>query len=450
MKSNKTAEVIKKFFNGGKQFENLLWPTAVSIFAIGGMIGALVGPHFAKRFGRKKTLIANNFIAIIAGVFLFLTKTTNSIYILIVGRFLIGIDAGINTVVAPMYLSEVAPVNLRGSLGTLNQFGIVTGLLISQVLGLEMVLGTEKGWPYLFGITAFVAIAQLCVLPFCPESPRYLLIIQEDEEEAERALRKLRGVTDVSADIDEMKTEKEQEDSESKVSIIGLFKSPVLRRPLIISIVLQLSQQLCGINGVLFYSTDVFKNVGLSLKNAQLATTGVGAVSVIMTAIVVRLVEIQGRRTLMLWGLGGMFVFYICMTIAFVQKVHAWARWSSIILTLVLVIFFQLGPGPIPWFIVAELFSQGPLPAAISVSGMTNWLSSFIVGITFPGLQEKIKPYTFVPFIVLVLLFWLFTKFFVPETKGRTVNDIMRSLEKKSYGSTEQGEIQSSKAQLFD
>jgi len=178
----------------------------------------------------------------------------------------------------------------------------------------------------------------------------------------------------------------------------------------------------------------------MSLRSAQAATTGVGAVSVLMTGIVVKLVEVYGRRTLMLWGLGGMAIFYICMTIAFVQSAYKWARVVSVILTLVLVIFFQLGPGPIPWFIVAELFSQGPLPAAISVSGMTNWFSSFLVGISFPSIQEKIKPYTFVPFTALVLLFWLFTFYFVPETKGRTVNDIMKGLEKKSYGATAQRE----------
>eukprot|EP00794_Sanderia_malayensis_P004877 gene4877-5516_t len=453
---NAPTDVIKHFFKDVKNFDNWIWPTAVAIFAIGGMFGALIGPLAARRFGRKKTLMANNLIAIISGIFLFSTKAANTVALLVLGRILIGFNCGINTVVAPMYLSEVAPVNLRGSLGTLNQFGIVTGLLISQVLGLSnhfavcfdsdqarecfmepLCLGTEKGWPYLFGLTAVVALIQLCVLPFCPESPRYLLIIQGNEKEAEKALKMLRGVEDVSADIDEMKIEKEHQDmsTEKKVSILGLFMSPTLRRPLLISVVMQLSQQLCGINGVLFYSTDVFKSVGLSLTNAQAATCGVGAVSVLMTAIVVKLVEVKGRRTLMLWGLGGMFIFYICMTIVFVYSRYPWARWSSIILTLVLVIFFQLGPGPIPWFIVAELFSQGPLPAAISVSGIVNWFSSFIVGLSFPALQEKIKPYTFVPFIVTVLLFWLFTYFYVPETKGRTVNDIMKGFEQPSYGS---------------
>jgi len=430
--------ILEEFYKDVYKFKSLLWPIAVSIFAIGGMFGAFIGPHAAEKLGRKYSLLANNFLAIIGGIFLFCTKyaggTNGSIALLVIGRILVGINAGINTSVAPMYLSEIAPVQLRGSLGTLNQFGIVTGILMGNVLGLSEVLGNAAGWNFLFGITAFVAIFQLVALPFCPESPRYLVVIRKDEFQAATNLQKLRGKEDVSEEINEIKAEAAKESSLEHVTVIGLFRDSYYHKPLLISVVLQLAQQLSGIGGILYYSTKLFVQVGMSPDKGQAATCGVGVLSVLMTAIVIVLVEVKGRRFLMLLGLGGMGLLYIVVTIAFYyveSQDVGWAKILGVTATLASVAVFQLGPGAIPWFIVAELFSQSSISAATSIAGPTNWFGNFIVGILFPIITDSLYPYTFIPFAVLLAFFFTFTLLVVPETKGLTIAQINAKLRKE-------------------
>merc|ERR1711962_836250 len=133
----------------------------------------------------------------------------------------------------------------------------------------------------------------------------------------------------------------------------------------------------------------------------------------------------KGRRTLHLWGLGGMFVFSIFMTISFlVQTLASWMTYVAVISTFCYVIFFAIGPGSIPWMITAELFSQGPRPAAMSIAVLVNWFSNFVVGQVFPSMNKALDEYSFLPFTVLLALFWIFTYYKVPETKNRTFEEI--------------------------
>lgn len=187
---------------------------------------------------------------------------------------------GLNTSLVPMYVSEIAPLNLRGGLGTVNQLACTIGLLLSQVLGIEQILGTNDGWPVLLGLAICPAILQLILLPICPESPRYLLITKQWEEEARRALCRLRASNSVEEDIEEMRAEERAQQSESHISTWELICSPTLRPPLIIGIVMQLSQQLSGINAVFYYSTSLFTSAGLSEESAKFATIGIGVIMV--------------------------------------------------------------------------------------------------------------------------------------------------------------------------
>jgi len=422
---NAPEGVIKKHFHDVKHFESFLWPFAVSIFAIGGMVGAFVGPQLAKKYGRKRTLLLNNIIVIIGGVLLFCTEKSHSVTVLCLGRIIVGLNAGANTVISPMYLSEIAPVHVRGSLGTLSQFGIVTGILLGNILGMKVILGNEKYWPYLLGLTAIIGVIQFLLLPLCPESPRWLLSMQKDEE-AIAGLQKLRGVEDVSAEVDEIKLEAARESCVAQVSVVEIFRNSYYHKPLLISVVMQMAQQLSGIGGILYYSTSLFVKVGMDEGYSQAATCGVGALSVIMTIVVIFLVEKAGRRILMLVGLGGMSVLYIFVTICFyyVLQEAKWAKIAAVVATLASVAVFQSGPGAIPWFIVSELFSQSSISAAISVAGPVNWLSNFVVGLLFPLIDKGLYPYTFIPFVVLLIIFFTFTYFVVPETKGRTIAEI--------------------------
>ena len=196
---------------------------------------------------------------------------------------------------------------------------------------------------------------------------------------------------------------------------------------------------------VFYYSTNLFRTTGLSETNAKYATIGIGLVMVIMTLISIPLMDRSGRRTLHLYGLGGMFIFSIFITISFLVKVSllhqrtsqiscivpyfeqelvAWIWWLSVVSTLFYVVFFAVGPGSIPWMITAELFSQGPRPAAMSVAVLVNWSANFFVGIGFPTMQTTLENYTFLPFSVFLALFWVFTYRKVPETKNKTFDEI--------------------------
>ena len=146
----------------------------------------------------------------------------------------------------------------------MNQLAVTVGLLTSQVLGVEPLLGTDEGWPYLLGIAIFPAILQLILLPVCPESPRYLLISKGQEQAARDALRRLRNTNNIEDDIEEMRAEEQAQQAESKITMFELIRSPTLRMPLLIAIVMQLSQQLSGINAVFYYSTNLFITTGLS------------------------------------------------------------------------------------------------------------------------------------------------------------------------------------------
>jgi sugar porter (SP) family MFS transporter len=232
------------------------------------------------------------------------------------------------------------------------------------------------------------SIFQLITLPFCPESPRYLLINRNRSDETEEILQELRGSTDVKHEMDDMKMEAEMEANLEKFTIKQLFTSRSLLVPIILSIVLHLSQQLSGINAVFYYSTDILKKAGFG-ESAVYATPFIGIIMLVMTIVSIPLMEKAGRRILHLLGLGGMLVASIFITIGFVlQDEHDQLKFLTIVAMFFFVVFFAIGPGSIPWMIVGELFTQGPRPAAISVAVFVNWMANFAVGLAFPPLFD--------------------------------------------------------------
>ncbi|KAK3749184.1 hypothetical protein QZH41_010372 [Actinostola sp. cb2023] len=282
---NSPETIIKAFYRKHGHFTDFEWAVVVSIFAVGGMLGAIIGAYLASQFGRKKTLLVNNITAFIGVLFIFISYETKEPALLMVGRFIIGVNSGINTSVVPMYLSEIAPISLRGAIGTMNQFGIIAGLLTGFVFGLKEVLGNESGWPLLMCFSIVPATIQAVTLPCSPRSPRYLLLKLNHEASAVYALQVLRGTTDVSEDIAEMRSEQEAAILEQGVSIREMFTMKDLRMPLLIAVVLQCSQQLSGINAVFYYSTSTFDKA--HVPGSQYATVAVGVVSIIMSAITV-------------------------------------------------------------------------------------------------------------------------------------------------------------------
>nr|XP_012312878.1 solute carrier family 2, facilitated glucose transporter member 4 isoform X2 [Aotus nancymaae] len=387
------------------------------------MISSFLIGVISQWLGRKRAMLVNNVLAVLGGSLMGLANAAASYEMLILGRFLIGAYSGLTSGLVPMYVGEIAPTHLRGALGTLNQLAIVTGILIAQVLGLESLLGTANLWPLLLGLTVLPALLQLVLLPFCPESPRYLYIIRNLEGPARKSLKRLTGWADVSGALAELKDEKRKLERERPLSLLQLLGSRTHRQPLIIAVVLQLSQQLSGINAVFYYSTSIFETAGVG--QPAYATIGAGVVNTVFTLVSVLLVERAGRRTLHLLGLAGMCGCAILMTVALLllERVPAMS-YVSIVAIFGFVAFFEIGPGPIPWFIVAELFSQGPRPAAMAVAGFSNWTSNFIIGMGFQYVAEAMGPYVFLLFAVLLLGFFIFTFLRVPETRGRTFDQI--------------------------
>uniref|UniRef100_UPI00398F2D40 solute carrier family 2, facilitated glucose transporter member 1 isoform X2 n=1 Tax=Pristiophorus japonicus TaxID=55135 RepID=UPI00398F2D40 len=378
-----------------------LWSLAVAIFSVGGMFGSFSVGLFVNRFGRRNSMLMVNSLAFIAAALMGFSKLARSYEMLILGRFIIGLYSGLSTGFVPMYVGEIAPTALRGALGTLHQLGIVIGILIAQIFGLDSIMGNESLWPLLLGFIFLPALIQCITLPFCPKSPRFLLINRNEESKAKSVLKKLRGTTDVSSDLQEMKEESRQMMREKKVTIPELFRSPMYRQPITIAIVLQLSQQLSGINAIFYYSTNIFQKAGVG--QPVYATIGSGVVNTAFTVVSDQL---------------------------------PWMSYLSIIAIFGFVAFFEIGPGPIPWFIVAELFSQGPRPAAFAVSGLSNWTANFIVGMGFQYIEQLCGPYVFIIFTVLLAMFFIFTYFKVPETKGRTFDEIASGFRQGAGGNS--------------
>ncbi|KAG7269331.1 hypothetical protein CRUP_006689 [Coryphaenoides rupestris] len=418
---NAPEQKLRRFFQNvsmeryGEPFSpdsnTMVWSFAVAIFSVGGMIGSFSVGAMVNKFGRRKSMLLANILAIVGGLLMGFSSLSRSFEMVIAGRFVIGVFCGLCTGLTPMYVGEISPTELRGAFGTLHQLGVVIGIL---VFGLEFLLGSEDLWPLLLALTILPALLQTALLPFCVESPRYLLISLNQEEDAHKALVRLRGSEDVSTDLQEMKEEAMKMALEKKVTIVELFRSRAYRQPLVIAIVLQLSQQLSGINAVFYYSTGIFETAGVA--EPIYATIGAGVVNTVFTVVSLFLVERAGRRTLHLIGLGGMAVCALLMTIS-LSLVSSYQSLSYLAIVAVFgfVASFEMGPGPIPWFIVAELFSQGPRPAAMAVSGFSNWTANFV---------ELCGGYVFIIFMVLLIFFFIFTYLRVPETKGRTFDEI--------------------------
>ncbi|KAM9355815.1 solute carrier family 2, facilitated glucose transporter member 2 [Pholidichthys leucotaenia] len=408
----------------------MYWSLSVAIFSIGGMVSSFLVGFVGDLKGRIKGMLMVNVLAVAAGLLMGLCKMWKPHIMVISGRAIMGFYCGLASGLVPMYIGEIAPKDYRGALGTVHQLAVVIGILLSQVIGLDFILGNDEMWPLLLGLSGAPAVLQTLLLPLCPESPRYLYILMGKQDEARASLHCLKGAYDATPDLEEMRREKEQADKEPSISILSLICSSVYRKQLVVAIMMHLSQQLSGINAIFYYSTAIFSQAGVS--QPVFATIGVGVINTIFTLVSVALVDKAGRRTLTLAGLGGMCCCAAAMTVGLkFQDDYSWMSYVSMAAVFLFVSFFEIGPGPIPWFIVAELFSQGPRPAAIALAGCCNWTSNFIIGMTFPYIQSWMGPYVFILFAVLLLGFTVFIYLRVPETKGKTFEEIAAIFQKR-------------------
>eukprot|EP01040_Poterioochromonas_malhamensis_P012332 gene12332-13484_t len=403
----------------------LSWSLAVSALAVGGPIGSIAGGFLANIYGRKGTMMINTWIFLAGG---FLMTVAPSMLWLILSRFIIGCSSGVAMVVVPVYLGEIAPPTLRGTLGTCTQFAIVIGILFSNLVAFP--LATPTGWRYMFAIGPFLSLVQLLSSPYLVESPRWLLSHDEHSTQARVEIKKLRAFRN-SCDVEQevqnyLFASKQHKTARSSAhssgALFDLLKAKDIRILVVSSVVLQIAQQLSGINAVFYYSTTFFRGV---IDNPLLGTTLIGIVNLLATILALKLMDNTERRTLLLWSALGSILAMLLIMAALSEVIN---RAFSLGAMLLFVTSFAVGLGPIPWLIVAEMFDSKYVATAMSLACIVNWTCNFIVGLSFPFCTQYLGPYSFAPFCFILLISVVFIYFYLPETHGKTIEEVYREV----------------------
>ncbi|XP_068191383.1 solute carrier family 2 member 11, like [Antennarius striatus] len=417
---------------------SLIWSFTVSILCIGGLLGSLSASLLTAKYGRKRCLLFNNFFAILGSVLMILSQRALSFEMIMVGRFLYGINAGVSLSVHPVYLLECTPKRLRGMVGvtvaTFTSFGKFCG----QLLGIRELLGTLERWPWLLGFNGFTALVQLLTLPFLPESPKFLLLERGDRQACEKALNKLWGSKDHSAAVEEMLEEKASLQNIQNRSVMELIRDQTVRWQLLTIIVTFVTLQLCGINAVYFYSFDVLRAAGIQEDQLGHTALGTGLCEVMTSLACFMIVENAGKKALLFRGYAGMTVILIILTITlYLESLVSWMPYCSLALIFLFIFMFSGGPAGVTAPLPGELFMQSFKSAAYIIACTINWVGLFLVGMLFPIMVEKMDYFCFLVFLVFCAGCALFIWFNVPETKNQTVLEIAAAF-KKMHGKSEE------------
>ena len=393
-----------------------------SMVLVGAVIGAAVGGPLTDRFGRKPIIIV---MAILFAVGSLLSSAAGNAYMLMVARTILGVAIGTASMLTPLYLSEMAPAEKRGMIVSLNQFCITLGILLSYLVDYSFA-NVDGTWRWMLGVGAVPGILLGVGMAVLPESPRWLAS-RGRFDEAEHVLQSLRNKTDVSEELSGLKRDISQEANEASLS--ALFSAPKARLPLIVGIGLAVFQQVTGINTVIYYAPSIFKTAGFESNSAAiLATVGIGVVNVLMTVVALLLLDTAGRRKLLLWGLAIMTVCLVAIFFAFTFGANTVGGITAVALA-AYVGGFAIGLGPIFWLIIAEIFPLAYRGRGMSVASMANWGSNLIVALIFLDLIRILTPGgTFLLFAVLTVGAFAFAWKYVPETNGRSLEEIEADL----------------------
>mmetsp|Transcript_21556 Transcript_21556/g.53291 ORF Transcript_21556/g.53291 Transcript_21556/m.53291 type:complete len:645 (+) Transcript_21556:83-2017(+) len=404
-----------------------LWSLAVAAFAVGGPFGAIVGGKMADQRGRRGALLLDTWTFMLGG---FLQTIAPDMYTIIIARFIIGFASGYSSVLVPIYLGELAPPTLRGLLGTLTQFALVIGILFADLLAFPF--ATENSWRVLFSVTLMISMLQLLFSPFLLESPRWLLNRDPNSLRARYIIKRLRGLRhdhEVEAEVGNFvigEAAQHQTEPTTNAVLQEMLSHRKLRKLLLSCIILQVVQQFSGINAVFYYSTSFFDGI---IDNPLVGTTIVGAVNVLATYVALLLMDSCGRKSLILWSSGGMFLS--CVVIVLSLK-GILGNMLALVAVNVYVCFFEIGLGPIPWLIVAEMFEGKYVASAMSLCSQVNWACNFIIGLAFPYMNEYLGPYSFGPFGLVLAFAFLFALFVLPETQGTTPEELIAEMTRRN------------------
>ncbi|CAB1332862.1 unnamed protein product [Coregonus sp. 'balchen'] len=392
----------------------LIWSFIVSIFCIGGLLGSLCAGRLSSAYGRKRCLLLNNLFAIGGAGMMLLSKTAMSFEMIMVGRFLYGINAGVGLSVHTMYLVECAPKRLRGIVGVSVATFLSMGKFLGQLLGISELLGTEDRWPWLLGFSGATALLQLVTLPLLPESPKYLLLDRGDCQGCEKAIHRLWGSRDHSAEVEEMLLEHASLKGVRSHTVLDLILDKAIRWQLLTILVAFTTLQFSGINAVYLYSFDVFRAAGIPTH--QLRYVALGTVTL-------------GLLTLTLY----------------LQIQVSWMPYCSMVLIFIFIFFFSSGPAGVTVALPGEIFNQSFKSAAFTIGCTLNWLGLFLLGMLFPLIVANLDYFCFLIFFIFCFLSGVFVWYNVPETKNCTIMEITAAFQRMhpNRGSSGEGKTRS-------
>ena len=412
----------------------LAWSAVVASFTLCGLLGTQTAPRLVDTYGRRLFLACNSALFVLGGGLMLAAgllrqQTTLAYVLLIAGRCAWGLGSGGATVAVPLYLGEIAPASLTGALGSINQFQITIWILVVQALGIFMSTSALWGW-LLGGVGAALGAATGLAALALPESPKWLAS-RGRVEHARAALTTLRGGSGPALEAELAVISAGTGEPPRAPPLSAILADRGMRSALIIAIALQVAQQLSGINAVFFFSTSFFTDAGIADPNY--ATLSCGAINVAATALAVWLVDRAGRKPLLLLSAGAMLVCAAGITGALVAKAALPGAVGAlggvaIALVLLFVTFFELGMGPIPWMIGAEMVTEGPRATIMAIAAAANWIFTTVIALVFGPVQQALGNYSFLPFCVFLALTVAFTLRYVPETKGRAPEDVLAQL----------------------
>lgn len=398
---------------------------AVSSAIWGCIIGVAVAGYIADKIGRKKTLLITAFLFAISAIG---SALANDFTEFVIARIIGGIGVGAASMLSPLYISEIAPASKRGMLVSLYQLAIVIGINIVVFFNYKIAQfstvewNVEMGWRYMVGSEVVPAALFFIALFFVPESPRWLSK-QGREEEALEVLNRVNSSEIASQVHNEIKIALGHE----KGTLKELFE-PGLRVAMIIGVFLALFSQITGINAIIYYAPEILKSAGFAVDSALMQTVIIGVVNTIFTFVAIKYIDKLGRRTLLLWGVFGMAIclFGIGLLYQFDLTSGPWL----LILILGFVACFATSVGPIPWVIISEIFPTKTRGIAMSLSVIVLWIGVVLISQFTPLLLELGETMTFWIFMVNAIILWIFIYKVIPETKGKTLEEIEQNWKK--------------------
>ena len=390
----------------------------VSSVLIGAVIGAATNGVLADIFGRKKIIMATAVIFILGSL---MCAFAPNVYILILSRIFVGFAVGIVNFIVPLYLSEVSPKNLRGTLVSLYQWAITAGILFSYFINAVFAQAVYN-WRWMLFAGVVPGLILFIGMCFMKDTPRWLVSKNRDGE-ARKVFAKIEPDIDADSEIKEIRETLVDNKSNKKFRL-----SKWMIMPFVVGIGIMFAQICTGINTIIYYAPTIFKTAGFDSNiTAIYATTGIGIVNFVMTIVAVFFTDKLGRKPLLYFGLTGVMIslFALGTSFAFADILGDSLKWVAVGSLVTYIVCFAMSLGPIGWILVSEVFPLKIRGVAMSVCTVANFAFNFFVVASFPVLLHRIGgAWTFWMFGIVSILCIIFVYFFVPETKGISLEQI--------------------------